>query len=624
MPRQEIRQRIKKIAENIHNKKGDGQPCVLLLGAGASISSGVRSTREIVEDILNKHGSHPQKGNLWDRFDTYWSRLPANEREQTMKPYLDKQPSSGYAHLAELIKMGYFKRIITLNFDRLLVTALIDNGQQEGRDFGVVTRSEVRNDDAVVQAIEDMKDPPVKILQMHAGLGSQGTLLFNRAEMHEYPEVIRELLKNLTKDDILTVGCSFTDLNITMAFSIQGGKVFSVNPEGAPNNLGAAISSRQSQEFVIQDDYAKFDKFFEALHEDVTALNVPKEKPEFNPFKFLENYGPNDRDVFYGREEEEKEATEYLLRGTPQRVIHVVGPAKAGKTSFVRARLLPRFEENGMRSIYLRYPVMAVGRLDEWLPEALAGPKRRPDDNAPTASLEDTIQRLAREAHEKGKQIVVVLDDFDRLLAQDAESGRATLLQLADLAGACEEKNLSFLCVGTDDKPYLIAIDRAKKQEKIWLEAFKPDKVRTIIQKLAARADIQFDTEVIDEIVSKYAPAKDAEHEDPFTMAHVQALCHLLADMKNVDLASYDEIMEKQGRGLTAALNVKEFFSSLEDLPDEGRNLLRKVVKFIEGDSKKHIARCVQEHRKDLLPVVAGLANRRRGEPDAGRVVSHA
>jgi NAD-dependent SIR2 family protein deacetylase len=623
MPRQGIRQRIKQIADNIHKKKVAGQPCVLLLGAGASISSGIPPTETIIEDILNKHDSYPQKGTQSDRFDKYWSRLPANEREQTMKPYLDKQPSSGYVHLAELIRLGYFKRIITLNFDRLLVTALIDKGQQEHRDFGVVTRNETQTDDAVVQAIEDMKDPPVKILQMHAGLGSLGTLLFNRAEMHEYPEVISKLLKKLTEADVLTVGCSFKDLNITMAFSLQGGKVFSVNPEGVPVNLGAAISSRQSQEFVIQDDYAKFDKFFEALHEDVAALNVPKEKPEFNPFKFLENYGPNDRDVFYGREEEEKEATN-LFREAPQKVIHIVGPAKAGKTSFVRARLLPHFEENGMLCIYLRYPVMAEGKLDEWLPEALAGPKRRPEDNPPTASLEDTIKRLARDAHKKSKQIVVVLDDFDRLLGQDAESGRAALVQLAELAGACKGKNLSFLCVGTDDKPYLIAIDRAKKQEKIWLEAFKPDEVRTIIQKLAERADIQFDAEVINEIVSKYAPVKKDEHDDPFTMAHVQALCHLLADMKNVDLAYYDEIEEKQGRGLTAALNVKEFFSSLEDLPDEGRNLLRKVVKFIEGDSKRHIARCVQEHRKDLLPVGAGLANRRGGQAEAGRVVSHA
>jgi type II secretory pathway predicted ATPase ExeA len=387
---------------------------------------------------------------------------------------------------------------------------------------------------------------------------------------------------------------------------MEGGKIFCVNPAGIPDNLYAPIEARNSKDFVINSDYGKFDKFFEALHEDLKALSepsVPREKPKFNPFKFLENYGPNDRDMLYEREAEENEVMECLFGKTRQMVIHVVGPAKAGKTSFVRARLLPGFDKKPALSVYLRCPAVPVGKLKEWLPQALAGPKRRPTDKEPTArftgSLEDTIKKLAEDANKESKQAVVVLDDFDRLLAKDAETDRATLVLLADLAEACKDKNLSFLCVGTLDRPYTRATDQAR-QQRCWVDALEKDQVATIIRKLAARADIQFDEEVIEEIISQYAPSKDDE-QHPFTMAHVQALCHLLADRKKVDIRYYREIMDKQGRGLNAALNVKEFFSSLEDLPDESRNLLRKVVKFIEGDSKQHIARCVQEHRMDLL-----------------------
>jgi hypothetical protein len=602
----ETRDRIRAIAAEIKFAKEKAQkPCVLLLGAGASISSGVLPTNEIAEKILTEF--RPQlTGDLWSRWDRLWETLDPNRRAQTLKPYLETSPSNGYGPLADLIRDHYFTTIITLNFDRLLVMALIAKGQQEHRDFGVVARSGVENDKAVVEAMQ-MTDPPVKILQVHAGLGSQGKLLFSRKEMFAYPAVIENLLRDLTKNDVLTVGCAFKDLCVVKSFEMEGGKIFCVNPAGIPDNLSGLIEARNSKEFAIDgDDYSNFDNFFAALYQDLKTQEkspAPHERPEFNPFKFLENYGPNDRDAFYGREEDEKKVTEYLFRETPQKVIHVVGPPKVGKTSFIRARLLPGFDKKPVLSVYLRYPMVPVGKLEEWLPEALEGPKRRPTDKQPTArftgSLEDTIKKLAKDANKESKQVVVVLDDFDRLLAKDAETDRATLVQLADLAAACEDKNLSFLCVATYDVSYLQAIDTAE-QWKWWLRPFKQDKVKTIIQKLAARADIQFDEEVIDKIVSEYATAQDDE-QHPFSMAHVQALCHLLADRKNVDNAHYEEIKKKQGRGLNAALNVKEFFSSLEDLPDEGRNLLRKVVKFIEGDSKQHIARCLQEHRKDLL-----------------------
>ena len=116
--------RIKSLAQLMRDKKKSGETFVLMLGAGASLSSGVKPTPVIMQEIVGKYGKDLQAPAIEERFDALWRRSGPNDRRLFLAPYFDCQPSKGYDGLAQLIKLGYFERILTFNFDNLLENAL--------------------------------------------------------------------------------------------------------------------------------------------------------------------------------------------------------------------------------------------------------------------------------------------------------------------------------------------------------------------------------------------------------------------------------------------------------------------------------------------------------------------
>ncbi len=85
--------KIQALANLIRDKKQQtGRKPVLLLGAGASLSSGVKPTKEIMEGLLDKYGQGLTGGSLRDRFDQLWARSNENERDMFLRPYLELKP----------------------------------------------------------------------------------------------------------------------------------------------------------------------------------------------------------------------------------------------------------------------------------------------------------------------------------------------------------------------------------------------------------------------------------------------------------------------------------------------------------------------------------------------------
>ncbi len=88
----------------------------LFLGAGASISSGGKTSQEIVDDIVKNYGLDTR--GCWKSFYDFLKRRGENERFDVLSKYFeDMGPSSGYKILATLIEEGYFKLVLTTNFD---------------------------------------------------------------------------------------------------------------------------------------------------------------------------------------------------------------------------------------------------------------------------------------------------------------------------------------------------------------------------------------------------------------------------------------------------------------------------------------------------------------------------
>lgn len=125
----------------------------LLLGSGVSRSAGVPTGWEVVLDLIRKlavvqgeapeptpeqwfkakHGDNPDYATLLDALT-----LTAPERTQLLRSYFEqneeersqglKSPMPAHRAIAELMRLGYFRVVLTTNFDRLLEQAIRDAG----------------------------------------------------------------------------------------------------------------------------------------------------------------------------------------------------------------------------------------------------------------------------------------------------------------------------------------------------------------------------------------------------------------------------------------------------------------------------------------------------------------
>jgi hypothetical protein len=577
--------KIRDIANLIRAKKEQNQKCVVLLGAGASMSSGVIATNTIMEGLLAQYGQDLKDGSLRDRFDRLWSRSDENTREMFLRPYLDLKPSSGYARLAKLLDEGYFDIVITFNFDQLLEKALNDAGCT---DVLVVVRGEMHSDAAVRQSLE-MIQPRIKILKMHGGLKGGDTFLFSRLEMHKYPEEIEKLLQELTRRDIIVCGYAFEDICVARAFPDEGGSIYSVNPGGPPSNLVPYLMKRHSTDWSIDQNSGRFDDFFGELYDDLESVVPPPTPPKSNPFKFLVSYDARDKDWFYGRGQLIRKTLRRLAE-TSARVIHLVGPSKAGKTSFVRAGLLASLDPQRYCGVYLR----CQSPLETWLPQAIA----RVLPAAHADSLNGAVSALAASTAER---VVVVLDQFERIASRypETEAGRRQLLNCLNKLSESAPANVTFLCVGVDETNYLKTL-LDSRAEYVDIPCLPPKIVGGIIGRMSRQVAIQFDPEVVRALMQRYD--ETAATARPFTLAHVQAVCNILAASAHIDRESYEKVVRADGEALDVALNVCDIVSFVEDIPDEiGRNLFRKVMKVIPVESKKVLANYLKDNFSDLF-----------------------
>lgn len=582
--------KIQNLANLIRDRRRQGPKFVLMLGAGASISSGVKRTPEIMEELVSKYGNG-LTGKIEDKFDVVWKGMNPADREAFLKPLLSHTPAVGYSKLAALVEAGYFDVALSFNFDNLVEKALDAIGFS---DFRRVIRGETI--DSEMEKLIEKDEPRFRLVKLHGSLTSTERFFFDVNEMTEYPAPIHALLDKLTRQDLIICGYAFNDVCVLRSFAKSGGPIWCVNPAGVPRGLKGFLKDRGSDDQSIE---LGFDEFFDELHGELLAPPPPPPggTPP-NPFKFLEGYEEEERKSFIGRDDEVALFSE-ALASAAGRIIVVAGPAKAGKTSLVRAGLIPALHEDKHISVYVR----CHEDLDRALPRALW-----PDDPATeTMTVRASLERLGKLS--ETKRIVLFLDQFERatsgfeLTSKEGEAAFAKFLN-GQLIGASD--NVTPVLVVVDD-PTLVRTLYPTLANKNMLHivpcpAFERGDVANIIQALASQAGFEIPPTIIEDMLDKYEKGKNSVAPDRCTLAHVQALCHIVAAARTTDFDRYRRELDNTLRALHHAISVCDFISYVEDLSWSEAAWFRSMVKVPLKESKATIAEFITLHWKELVP----------------------
>ncbi|MDQ1745403.1 MAG: hypothetical protein QOE23_3742 [Pseudonocardiales bacterium] len=232
-----------------------------------------------------------------------------------------------------------------------------------------------------------------------------------------------------------------------------------------------------------------------------------------NPYRGLEPFTAEDASHFFGRDEDIAKLT---ARVRSQPVVVVAGPSGVGKSSLVRAGLVPRLGETGRWSVALVLPGqdpwhrLATGLLQARRPRGLAIESEAAKGGE--ESLEEVaaeIERLRREGfgptarflRSTGRPLLVIVDQFEELLVTGQPPDPDLLELLLPPYGSEEAVCRVVLTVRADllwDVPGLAA----RLDQRLYpLAALGAPQLRQAIERPAMALGVAFEEGLVEQIV---------------------------------------------------------------------------------------------------------------------------
>ncbi len=264
---------IKRLANLMRARKENIEsPYVLILGAGASLTSGASSFGQVIEGVVNDYSVKGPSAMSWDNkiaeFYDILDGFSENERYAIIKKHIEGQrPSAGYQALAQLAREGYFDVIFSTNYDTFVEDAFADAGLRS-RDFAVLINGQ-DTEEGIIRAL-GYSQPRIKLVKLHGDLGAR-ILAFTPEEIFQFSEKIESVLTDYLSRDVIISGHGMRDDDINRCLREKGGSLWYVNPSAptASDFIWRAMRVRKGT--TIEGEGGKFDNFFCALRDELVG-----------------------------------------------------------------------------------------------------------------------------------------------------------------------------------------------------------------------------------------------------------------------------------------------------------------------------------------------------------------
>lgn len=226
------------------------------------------------------------------------------------------------------------------------------------------------------------------------------------------------------------------------------------------------------------------------------SLRLPALKPEDSPYKGLASFSRDDAHLFYGRER----VIERLVAHTrdPSRPLLVVtGASGTGKSSVVRAGLLPQLKADGLPIVEMRPGAQPQAALDAALAELA---QQRAASGRAGVLLVDQLEELVTRRHATGAPAAEAIAAFDTRLAALLADGRE-LVRIV-------------LTVRADFEPQFsdgLGLGPLWTHARFTVPPFTSAELREVVLMPALQANLQFDdpklvNDIVEEVVQSPGP----------------------------------------------------------------------------------------------------------------------
>jgi len=291
--------------------------------------------------------------------------------------------------------------------------------------------------------------------------------------------------------------------------------------------LTAGQKKRQTPEICSLRNHDKGEYIFLTPGHELNLPPAPELNRENNPYRGLESFNQSDSDLFFGRDRDIEQLLDKVK--TPNPLTVVLGVSGTGKSSLVKAGLLPRL------STLPEYDILPVMRPGNRPFEALAIACAK---LAPKQSLKTLSHRFATDPHalcdvieqwhiaQPEKTLVLVIDQGEELITQVRSQSETFQFQdLIEQAMFCYRSHFRIIATLRLDFEAQFPKETLRKK---WMDArfvvspMSQSQLREAIEQPAARRVLYFEpSSLIDELAEDVAQTPGALPLLSFTLSEL-------------------------------------------------------------------------------------------------------
>ncbi|VAV98554.1 Serine/threonine protein kinase, partial [hydrothermal vent metagenome] len=312
--------------------------------------------------------------------------------------------------------------------------------------------------------------------------------------------------------------------------------------------------------------------------------------PTRNPYKGLSAFGELDAADFHGRDAEIEEIIATL---SEHHLVAVVGPSGIGKSSVVRAGMIPALRSGaipGSEQWLITDMLPGTYPYEELASALIRVATEMPDD------LEDDLRRdargLARSVKRyvpEGQTVLVIVDQFEELFTLTGEGERAAFL--ATLAAVVNDDRSNVRIVITIradffDRPLRFAdLGEALRAGTVPISAPSDEALCAIVVEPAAGVGVNFEPGLVDHIIG------DVKNQ-PGALPLLEFALTELFDQRDSDLLTLEAYLASGGVLGALGRRAETIYTSLGDAGrDTAREMFLRLVNVSEAgrDTRRHV-----------------------------------